>query len=54
MINLSLTEQGLVLLEDARQKVQGNIKQVLASLTEDDLKAIYGALETLKNIGGRL
>jgi DNA-binding MarR family transcriptional regulator len=26
VINLSLTEQGLVLLEDARQKVQGNIK----------------------------
>ena len=54
VINLSLTEQGLVLLEDARQKVQVNIKQALARLTEDDLKAMYGALETLKNIGGRL
>mgnify|MGYP001048095940 CR=1 FL=1 len=54
VINLSLTEQGRVLLDDVRRKVQENIRQALAGLTEDDLKAMYGALETLKDVGRRL
>lgn len=54
VINLSLTRQGRVLLDDARRKVQENIRQALAGLTADDLTAMSGALETLKNIGARL
>lgn len=54
VINISLTTQGLVLLEDVRQKAQANIKQVLTRLTEEDLKSMYGALETLKGIRERL
>ncbi len=54
VINISLTDQGLVLLEDATEKVQASIRQTLAGLTENDLSALYEALETLKDIGGRL
>jgi DNA-binding MarR family transcriptional regulator len=54
VINLSLTEQGRVLLDDAKQKVQENIRQALAGLTTDDRRAMSGALKTLKDIGARL
>jgi DNA-binding MarR family transcriptional regulator len=54
VINLSLTEKGQLLLSDIRKKVQANIKEALSDLTTDDLKAMYTALETLKNIGERL
>ena len=54
VINLSLTEQGRVLLDDAKRKVQETIRQALASLSSDDLRAMSGALKTLKDIGARL
>jgi DNA-binding MarR family transcriptional regulator len=52
--NLFLTEQGYVQLSDINLKVQANIREVLSGLTRDDLRAMYDALETLRNIGGRL
>ena len=54
VINLSLTEHGGVLLADAKRKVQETIRQALAGLSADDLRAMSGALETLKDIGARL
>lgn len=54
VVNLSLTEQGQVLLLEISKKVQANIKQALSVLTGDDLQAMYEALETLRNIGERL
>ena len=54
VVNLSLTEQGQVLLSEISKKVQANIKQALSGLTGDDLQAMYEALETLRNIGERL
>ena len=52
--NLFLTEQGYVQLSDINLKVQANIREVLSGLTRDDLRAMYDALETLRNIGARL
>lgn len=54
VINLSLTEPGRVLLDDAKRKVQETIRQALAGLSADDLRAMSGALKTLKDIGARL
>jgi DNA-binding MarR family transcriptional regulator len=52
--NLFLTEQGYVQLSDINIKVQANIREALSCLTRDDLRAMYDALETLRNIGERL
>ncbi len=52
--NLYLTEQGYVQLSDIELKVQANIREALSGLTRDDLRAMYAALETLRNIGERL
>jgi len=52
--NLFLTEKGYMQLSDINLKVQANIREALSSLTEEDLRAMYAALETLKNIGERL
>jgi DNA-binding MarR family transcriptional regulator len=52
--NLFLTEQGYVQLSDINLKVQANIREALSCLTRDDLRAMYDALETLRNIGERL
>ena len=52
--NLFITEKGYMQLSDINLKVQANIREALSSLTEEDLRAMYAALETLKNIGERL
>lgn len=52
--NLFLTEKGHVQLSDIELKVQANIREALSGLTRDDLRAMYDALETLRNIGERL
>jgi DNA-binding MarR family transcriptional regulator len=54
VINLSLTEHGRALLDDAKHKVLEKIKEALSGLSKEDLKAMSQALETLKNIGARL
>jgi DNA-binding MarR family transcriptional regulator len=51
---LFLTEQGYTQLSDINLKVQANVREALSSLTGDDLRAMYDALETLRNIGERL
>ena len=52
--NLFLTEKGYMQLSDINLKVQANIREALSGLTRDDLRAMYDALETLRNIGERL
>ncbi len=52
--NLFLTEKGHLQLSDIELKVQANIREALSGLTRDDLRAMYDALETLRNIGERL
>jgi len=52
--NLFLTEQGYVQLSDINLKVMANVRKALSGLTEEDLRAMSSALETLRNIGERL
>ena len=54
VINLALTDHGRVLLRDTSKKVRQKIKDRLAVLTPDELKAMSAALETLKSIGTKL
>ncbi len=54
IINLTLTNHGLVLLEDLKRKVQENIKTRWSGLTPEELAEMSRALETLRSIGARL
>ncbi len=54
VINLSLTENGRILLEEAKRKVKENTKNRLATLTSEELDQMSTALETLRNIVGKL
>jgi len=54
VINLALTDNGRVSLEDMKRKVKENIRNRLASLTAEELSEMSAALETLRNIGGKL
>ena len=54
VINLALTDNGRVLLEDMKRKVKENIRNRLASLTPEELSEMSVALETLRRIGGKL
>jgi DNA-binding MarR family transcriptional regulator len=54
VINLALTDNGRVLLEDMKRKVKENIRNRLANLTPEELSEMSVALETLRNIGGKL
>ena len=54
VINLALTDKGRVLGNDMKQKVKENTKNRLASLTPEELAQMSAALETLRNIVGKL
>ena len=54
VIHVALTDNGRILLEDMKRKVKENIRIRLASLTEEELTQMSAALETLRNIGGKL
>ena len=54
VINLALTDNGRVLLEDMQRKVKENIRNRLASLTAEELTQMSAALETLRSVGGKL
>jgi DNA-binding MarR family transcriptional regulator len=54
VINLALTNDGRVLLEEGKQKVKENTKNRLATLTTEELTQMSVALETLRNIVGKL
>ena len=54
VINLALTEKGRVLGKDMKQKVKENTKKRLACLTSEELNQMSTALETLRNIVGKL
>lgn len=54
VINLTLTDNGRILLEDVKRKVKDHIKTTLARLTPEELAAMAGALETLRLIGAKL
>ncbi len=54
VVNIALTKQGGVMLEDLRHKVQENIRKELANLTSQELADMSAALETLRRIGARL
>ena len=54
VINLALTDNGRVLLEDMKRKVKENIRNRLASLTPEELSEMSVALETLTSIGDKL
>ena len=54
VINLALTDKGRILLEEAKLKVKENTKNRLATLTSEELDQMSTALETLRNIVGKL
>jgi DNA-binding MarR family transcriptional regulator len=54
VINLALTQKGRVLLEEMKSKVKENTKNRLATLTSEELTQMSTALETLRNIVGKL
>ncbi|HEY93798.1 MAG TPA: MarR family transcriptional regulator [Dehalococcoidia bacterium] len=54
VINIVLTEHGRILLREVRRKIKQNIKQILSSLTPDELAEMSAALKTLKEIGAKL
>jgi len=54
VINLALTDNGRVSLEDMKRKVKENIRNRLASLTPEELYEMSVALETLRSISDKL
>jgi len=54
VINLTLTEQGKVMRDTFRHKIEENIKSALSGLTPEELKSMADALDTLRNIGAKL
>lgn len=54
VIHLALTEKGLALRDAVQQKVEENIREVLAGLSTEELKSMAEALETLRKIGAKL
>jgi DNA-binding MarR family transcriptional regulator len=54
VIHVALTDNGRKTLKDMRQKVKEKIKNRLASLTSEELNQMSTALETLRNIVGKL
>jgi len=54
VINLALTQKGRVLGNDMKLQMKENIKKRLASLTSEELAQMSIALETLRNIVGKL
>jgi DNA-binding MarR family transcriptional regulator len=54
VIHLTLTDNGRVKLKSLREKLKKNIKNRLACLTSEELTQMSTALETLRNIIGKL
>lgn len=54
VINLALTEKGRVLGKNMKKKVKEHTKKRLACLTSKELNQMSTALETLRNIVGKL
>jgi DNA-binding MarR family transcriptional regulator len=54
VIHVALTDNGRKTFKDMRQKVKEKIKNRLASLTSEELNQMSTALETLRNIVGKL
>jgi DNA-binding MarR family transcriptional regulator len=54
VINIVLTEHGRIILREVRRKIKNNIKQILSSLTPEELANMSSALKTLKEIGTKL
>jgi len=54
VIHVALTDNGRKTFEDMRQKMKEKIKNRLASLTSEELNQMSTALETLRNIVGKL
>ncbi len=50
VINIKLTEKGLVILEQCRTRVRDNIKNKLSCLNEEDLEVLLISLNKLKDI----
>jgi len=54
VIHVALTDKGRILLEGMKQKVKDNTKIRLACLTAEEINQMSLALETLRNIVGKL
>lgn len=54
VINLSLTDKGQGILNEMRQKMQKNIKQLLVSLKPEEVKRMSSALDNLQEIISKL
>jgi DNA-binding MarR family transcriptional regulator len=54
VINLVLTENGLIVLQDLKHKVHDRIRKELSGLSSDELAEMSGALESLRRIGTKL
>jgi DNA-binding MarR family transcriptional regulator len=54
IINLAITDNGRVLLENVKRKVQDTIRHRLKSLTPEELSEMSAALKTLGNIADKL
>jgi DNA-binding MarR family transcriptional regulator len=50
VINLALTEKGLVWLEEGKKKIKEHTKMRLAALSSEELTEMAAALESLRNI----
>jgi DNA-binding MarR family transcriptional regulator len=53
-VNLTLTEQGRVLLEQVRGKVEEHIKDRLSGLAPEDLERLSAAMEMLREVVSRV
>jgi DNA-binding MarR family transcriptional regulator len=54
VINIALTERGVVLLEELKLKVQQNVRKELEALSPNELNEMSKALEILKRIASKL
>lgn len=54
VINISLTEKGKEFVKQYKLEAKSNMKNKLRSLSEDDLKSLYSALDVVKNITSKI
>jgi DNA-binding MarR family transcriptional regulator len=54
IINISLTEKGKLVLDDARVLIADNIRQKLSGLSDEEVKELALSLRRLRDIGSKI
>ncbi|UCC15928.1 MAG: MarR family transcriptional regulator [Dehalococcoidales bacterium] len=54
IINISLTQQGISLLEEHKHTVEGAVREILSFLSDEEVEALSESLRTLWSILGKL